>query len=124
MATTSTIRPGPRNKPLRGATGSVPHGRTIRQGLAVICVPTRGRPAFRPGRACGVAAHIEAAVRDLAALPPMLRRQLVPSAGTYACRAIAGTARRSMHSYGVAIDIAVRASDYWRWAGGEGAHGD
>src|SRR3569623_1717748 len=50
MATTSTIRPGPRNKPLRGATGSVPHGRTIRQGLAVICVPTRGRPAFRPGR--------------------------------------------------------------------------
>jgi len=260
MATTSTIRPGPRNKPLRGATGSVPHGRTIRQGLAVICVPTRGRPAFRPGRTralvalaglafaaspagaqaspppwgaallagypglvsevtahdvilrdgtrfpiapspplaatgddpparniadmfaerypagsiappapgadpgrarfepffdhvygdCrtgavatklravawmpglgrqrvmvttvnGVADHLEAVVRDLAALPPMLRRQLVPSAGTYACRAIAGTARRSMHSYGVAIDIAVRASDYWRWAGGEGA---
>src|SRR3569623_698077 len=58
MATTSTIRPGPRNTPLRGATGSVPHGRTIRQGLAVICVPTRGRPAFRPGLACGLVALV------------------------------------------------------------------
>ncbi len=26
-----------------------------------------------------------------------------------------------MHAYGVAIDINVALSDYWRWSGGEGA---
>jgi len=89
---------------------------------AVAWMPALGRQRVMMTTVNGVADHLEAVIRDLAALPPALQRQLVPSAGTYVCRPIAGTAQRSMHSYGVAIDIAVRTSDYWRWAGGEGAH--
>ena len=40
----------------------------------------------------------------------------MPAAGTYNCRLIAGTNRVSGHGYGIAIDIAVGQSDYWRWA--------
>jgi hypothetical protein len=36
-------------------------------------------------------------------------------AGTYNCRAIAGSTARSMHAYGSAIDVNVNYSDYWRW---------
>jgi hypothetical protein len=41
-----------------------------------------------------------------------------PLGGTFNWRTIAGTTRRSAHAWGIAIDIATAASDYWRWAGG------
>lgn len=63
----------------------------------------------------GVADHLEAAARELQALPERFKRYLVPNEGAYYCRAIAGTTQTSMHSYGVAIDINTRYSDYWRW---------
>jgi hypothetical protein len=88
---------------------------------AVAWMPELGRQKVMVTTVNGVADRLEAVVRDLAALPPGLARQLVPSAGTYNCRTIAGTGQRSMHSYGVAIDIAGATSDYWRWTGGEGA---
>ena len=49
-------------------------------------------------------------------LPDTLKSFLVPSAGTFNCRPIAGTKRWSMHAYGAAIDIGTRFADYWRWA--------
>ncbi len=64
----------------------------------------------------GAADHLEAAIRDLAKLPPAMTRYLVPSAGTLNCRVIAGTDRMSMHAYGAAIDINTRFTDYWLWA--------
>ena len=64
----------------------------------------------------GAAEHLAAAVADLKKLPATFTRYLLPSAGTYNCRAIAGTDRRSMHAYGAAIDISTRYSDYWLWA--------
>nr|QQZ50129.1 M15 family metallopeptidase [Phenylobacterium glaciei] len=36
---------------------------------------------------------------------------------------MAGTARRSMHAYGAAIDISTAQSDYWLWKGGEAPSG-
>ena len=45
-----------------------------------------------------------------------MTKYLVPSAGTYNCRTIAGTDRRSMHAYGAAIDINTKFTDYWLWA--------
>lgn len=63
----------------------------------------------------GVADKLEAVVRDLEKLPSTLMKYLVPSAGTYSCRGIAGTQRRSMHAYGAAVDINTKYSDYWRW---------
>ncbi len=46
---------------------------------------------------------------------PELREFLVGMGGTFAWRPIAGTQRRSAHSYGIAIDLNVKRSHYWRW---------
>lgn len=64
----------------------------------------------------GAADALAAVVADLRKLPPEMTKYLVPSAGTYNCRRIAGTDRRSMHAYGAAIDINTAYSDYWMWA--------
>ncbi|MBN9021332.1 MAG: M15 family metallopeptidase [Rhizobiales bacterium] len=64
----------------------------------------------------GAADALEKVVADLRQLPPEMTRYLVPSAGTYNCRRIAGTDRRSMHAYGAAIDISTASADYWLWA--------
>src|SRR5262249_12363803 len=65
----------------------------------------------------GVAEKLAAVARDLAALPPAMTKYLVPSAGIYNCRPIAGTARLSAHAYGAAIDLNTQYSDYWQWRG-------
>jgi hypothetical protein len=44
-----------------------------------------------------------------------VRDWLSPSGGTYNWRYIAGTKRRSMHSYGAAIDLRVSKARYWKW---------
>jgi hypothetical protein len=68
----------------------------------------------------GAAEHLAAVVSDLKKLPAAYAKYLVPSAGTYNCRTIAGTDRRSMHAYGAAIDINTAFADYWGWVGGSG----
>jgi hypothetical protein len=84
-------------------------------------MPSRGGATVLVNRSNGVADRLEAVIRELERLPPEMTRYLVPAAGTYNCRLIEGTRQRSMHAYGVAIDINVALSDYWRWSGGEGA---
>ena len=64
----------------------------------------------------GVDRQLAAVSRDLDGLPPADRRYLFPIGGTYNCRAIAGTDRTSMHSWGAAIDLNTAYSDYWRWS--------
>ncbi len=44
-----------------------------------------------------------------------LEEYMSPSAGTYNFRVIAGTNRLSCHSFGIAIDININVSRYWRW---------
>ncbi len=48
---------------------------------------------------------------------PGLRKYLVPSAGSFLWRTVAGNGRRSAHSWGIAIDLNTRSSDYWGWEG-------
>ncbi|MEM7037916.1 MAG: M15 family metallopeptidase, partial [Bacteroidota bacterium] len=45
-----------------------------------------------------------------------LRTYLENPGGTFNWRTIAGTDRLSAHSFGIAIDINVAHSNYWRWA--------
>lgn len=65
----------------------------------------------------GVADALRAVAADLASRLK-LKRYLVPSAGTFNWRHIAGTRTLSVHSFGAAIDINTGSADYWRWAGG------
>src|SRR5262249_45302969 len=37
-------------------------------------------------------------------------------AGAYNCRKVAGSSLKSMHAFGVAIDINIKYANYWRWA--------
>jgi hypothetical protein len=69
-------------------------------------------------RVNGVADRLARVVRALAALPAGMTPYLVPSAGAYNCRVIAGTRRLSVHAFGAAIDIAAAYGDYWQWARG------
>lgn len=46
---------------------------------------------------------------------PHLRKYLTP-ASTFYWRNVRGAQRMSAHSYGIAIDINVKMSDYWLWA--------
>jgi hypothetical protein len=64
----------------------------------------------------GVAERLEAVSRALDRLPERFDAYLAPPAGTYNCRAIAGTERASAHGWGIALDIATAHADYWRWA--------
>jgi D-alanyl-D-alanine carboxypeptidase len=63
----------------------------------------------------GVSERLADVVRDLEQLPADMTRFLVPAAGTYNCRPIAGTGRLSVHAFGAAIDINTQFSDYWQW---------
>jgi D-alanyl-D-alanine carboxypeptidase len=64
----------------------------------------------------GVDKKLAAVAKELAPKLASLREYLIPSAGTFNWRPIAGTSRLSAHSYGVAVDISTKKSEYWRWA--------
>ena len=59
-----------------------------------------------------------AAVASELALFPELRRYLVNPGGGFNWRRIAGEKILSMHSFGIAFDVNVTYSDYWRWSDG------
>ncbi|WP_423414134.1 M15 family metallopeptidase [Hyphomicrobium sp. B1] len=81
-------------------------------------LPGKANQRIMVTRRNGVAAHLQAVSDELDALPARFAAYLIPSAGGFVCRTIAGTARRSGHGYGIAIDIATTHSHYWRWAKG------
>jgi hypothetical protein len=64
----------------------------------------------------GAASALEAVSKELDELPADFDKYLYPAAGTYNCRMIAGTDRPSAHGHGIAIDIAVEHTSYWRWS--------
>jgi hypothetical protein len=66
-------------------------------------------------RANGAAANLEAVAAEIEKLPPAIRRAATPTAGTYVCRPVKDTGRLSMHSYGAAIDLNLKFSNYWLW---------
>lgn len=64
----------------------------------------------------GVADRLQKISDALDTLPTEFDKYLIPSAGTYNCRPIAGTDRMSAHGHGIAIDIATKQSHFWKWS--------
>lgn len=64
----------------------------------------------------GVASRLRAVSEELDALRPELKKFAFPSAGTFNCRTVKDTGNRSMHAWGVAIDLNTKFSDYWLWS--------
>lgn len=80
-------------------------------------MPSRGGGTVEVTTVNGIDRKLAAVSHELEQLPAEMIKYLVPTAGTYNCRPIAGTKRLSVHSFGAAIDIATRYGDYWQWAG-------
>jgi hypothetical protein len=68
-------------------------------------------------QANGAAEALQRVSDEIARLPAGDRRAAERTAGTYNCRTVAGTGRRSMHAYGVAIDLDTEFGEYWKWDG-------
>lgn len=89
--------------------------------VTVVWLPSKSRQDLKVTARNGVAERLRAVSSELDRLPAEYDRYLVTPASTYNCRTIAGTKRRSAHAFGIAIDIAVQASSYWRWEKGRPA---
>jgi hypothetical protein len=83
---------------------------------AVRWLPKHNGGSVRVTAVNGVADALARVSRELDELPGDLVKYLVPAAGTYNCRTVAGSRAPSMHAYGAAIDIGTRHADYWRWS--------
>lgn len=66
-------------------------------------------------KAQNAAAQLQKVSNELEKLPKKYHKYITHIGGTYAYRKIAGTQRLSAHSFGIAIDINVKESTYWRW---------
>ena len=95
--------------------GDCNRNEVVRYLRAVDWLPKHGGGKAMVTRLNGVAGALEKVSRELDELPDDVVKYLVPAAGTYNCRRVAGSRARSMHAYGAAIDINTRFADYWRW---------
>jgi hypothetical protein len=88
----------------------------VEKSLAdVIWLPKKSGTKLKVSTINGAADRLEAVSRELDAMPSHFDADLFPVAGTYNCRTIAGTTSLSAHGLGIAIDIALAHSNYWRW---------
>ena len=92
----------------------------------VVWLPKKYGHKLKATKINGVADRLRAISAELDALPKKFDVDLYPSAGTYNCRVVAGTKALSAHGFGIAIDIALKHSSYWRWflpkSGSNSAH--
>jgi hypothetical protein len=94
--------------------GDCRKGEVEKNLVRVDWLPKRSKQRLPFNSVNGAAAALAAVSRELDGLPASFDVFLIPSAGTYNCRVIAGTNRVSAHGHGIAIDIALKRSDYWR----------
>jgi hypothetical protein len=88
----------------------------VQQNLvSVAWMPSVSNKKLKFNKQNGAAEALEKAIAELEQLPKKLLKYVKTSAGTYNWRTIAGTERLSVHSFGIAVDIDVKYSDYWRW---------
>lgn len=95
--------------------GDCKKGEVDRHLTTIAWLPKKTHQKLRVTKVNGVAEKLAAVSAELEALPDSFNVYLVRSAGTYNCRSIAGTNRPSAHGQGIAIDIALKRTDYWRW---------
>jgi hypothetical protein len=89
----------------------------VKDQLASIAwLPRHGGGRIEFTRVNGADRALAAVSAALDELPAGFMRYLLPSAGTFNCRVIAGTQRVSVHAFGAAIDINAEHAHYWRWA--------
>lgn len=95
--------------------GDCRNGEVIANLVDVAWLPSRNPRPIKFNIRQKASARLAAVSARLDLLPAAFNVYLMPVAGTYNCRNIAGTDQISAHSFGIAIDIAVSRAHYWRW---------
>jgi hypothetical protein len=95
--------------------GDCKKGEVARKLVRVVWLPKTWGKALQFSSVNGADAQLRAVGAELDTLPAAIRQAAYPSAGTYNCRAVADTGEPSPHSYGIAIDLNLKFSDYWFW---------
>jgi hypothetical protein len=81
----------------------------------VAWVPRFSGGSMQAASVNGVDEKLRLISKELEALGPSVAKYLVPSGGSYVPRCIAGTARLSVHSFGIAVDINPQYGGYWQY---------
>ncbi len=79
-------------------------------------LPDSGGKRLKATSINGVSKRLLAISSDLEKLPRKLRKLAATTSGPFNWRKIHGTKRLSVHSFAIALDVAVKQSDYWRWS--------
>ncbi len=85
--------------------------------VSITWLPKSWGRSVQVTRVNGIADRLKKVSAEIDQLPPDIRRAAYPIAGVLSCRPVADTGRMSMHSYAAAIDLNLKFSDYWLWAG-------
>jgi hypothetical protein len=96
--------------------GDCSKGEVQKKLTKVAWLPKSGGGSVQITSVNGVADRLRAVSAELDALSPELKKFAMPSAGTFNCRTVKDTGVRSMHAWGVAIDLDTKFSDYWLWS--------
>ena len=89
----------------------------VRSNLTtIIWLPGILNQELKVNRVNGAADSLQIISNELALLPETFRKYLETPGGTFLWRPIINSTRLSMHSFGIAIDINVKYSDYWVWS--------
>jgi D-alanyl-D-alanine carboxypeptidase len=91
-------------------------GTAQRNLVDVPWLPRHGGGGIKVTAINGVAARLAAISAELERLPADRIKFLVPAAGGFNCRSIAGSTQKSPHGWGIAVDIAIANAHYWQWS--------
>jgi len=92
-------------------------GEVKRNLVTIVWLPRSWGKPVQVTRVNGVAERLKQVSAEIDALDPALRAAAFPIAGVLSCRPVADTGKMSMHGYAAAIDLNLKYSDYWLWAG-------
>ncbi len=90
----------------------------VKKNLVTITwLPKSWGKAVQVTRVNGIADRLKQVSAEIDELEPAIKAAAYPIAGVLSCRPVADTGRMSMHGYAAAIDLNLKYSDYWLWAG-------
>jgi hypothetical protein len=92
-------------------------GEVAKNLVPVIWLPRSWGKWIQVTRVNGVADRLKEVSAEIDQLEPAIKRAAYPIAGVYSCRPVADTGKMSLHGYAAAIDLNLKYSDYWLWAG-------
>lgn len=96
--------------------GDCTRNEVVQHLVDVVWLPAKRGQKIKFSSVNGAAAKLTEVSRELDNLDAQFDKYLLPIAGTYNCRPIAGSTRVSAHGHGIAIDLALKHAHYWRWS--------